>query len=83
MKKLKKFISGKGGIIAIITTFALILLALFLMVIGLIYSDYDGDWSKIPAVLGSNYAITIYVVAGLVIVAFLYIYILCKRKEDI
>ena len=82
-KKLKKFVNGKGGLATLISVICAIILALFLMLIGIIYSDYNGDWSKIPEFLGSNLMVTIYIVGGLIIIALIYIYVLFKRKEDI
>ena len=82
-KKLKKFINSKGGLATLISVICSIILALFLMLIGIIYSDYNGDWSKIPEFLGSNLMVTIYIVGGLIIIALIYIYVLFKRKEDI
>ena len=82
-KKFRKFINSKGGLATLISVICAIILALFLMLIGIIYSDYNGDWSKIPEFLGSNLMITIYVISGLIIIALIYIYVLFKRKEDI
>lgn len=82
-KKLKKFINSKGGLATLISVICAIILALFLMLIGIIYSDYNGDWSKIPEFLGSKLMVTIYIVGGLIIVVLIYIYVLFKRKEDI
>lgn len=82
-KKFRRFINGKGGLATLISVIVAIFLALFLMLIGIIYSDYDGDWSKIPEFLGSKLMVTIYVVGGLIIVVLIYIYVLFKRKEDI
>ena len=82
-KKFKKFVSSKGGLATLISVIAAIFVALFLIVIGMIYSDYDGDWSKIPEFLGSNLMVTIYVIGGFIIIVLIYIYILFKRKEDI
>ena len=82
-KRFRKFVNSKGGLFTLIATISLVILALFLIVIGMIYSDYNGDWSKIPDFLGSNVAVTVYVIAGLIIVVLIYIYVLFKRKEDI
>jgi len=82
-KKFRRFIRGKGGLATLISVIGAIVLALFLMLIGIIYSDYDGDWSKIPEFLGSKLMVTIYIVGGLIIVVLIYIYVMFKRKEDI
>ena len=82
-RKLEKFINPKGGIWALVGTISLLLLAAFLVVVGVIYADYGGDWSKIGKVLTSNFATTTYVVLGLVILALVYIYIIFKRKEEL
>lgn len=82
-KKIRSFIQSKGGIWALIGTISLLLLAAFLIIVGVVYSDYNGDWSKIVDVLTSNFATTVYVVFGLVILALIYIYIIFKRKEEI
>ena len=82
-KKFKRFVRSKGGLATLISLISAIILALFLMLIGIIYSDYNGDWSKIPEFLGSRLMVTFYVVGGLIIVVLVYIYVLFKRKEDI
>lgn len=82
-KKFKRFVRSKGGLATLISLISAVILALFLMLIGMIYSDYDGDWSKIPEFLGSKLMVTFYVVGGLIIVVLIYIYVLFKRKEDI
>ena len=82
-RKLTKFINSKGGIWALLGTISLLLLSAFLIVVGVIYADYRGDWSKISEVLTSNFATTTYVVLGLVILALVYIYIIFKRKEEL
>lgn len=82
-KKFKRFVRSKGGLATLISVIGAIVLALFLMLIGIIYSDYNGDWSKIPEFLGSKLMVTIYIVGGLIIVVLIYIYVLFKRKEDI
>ena len=82
-KKLIKFINSKGGILALVGTIVLLLIAAFLVVVGVIYADYNGDWSKISEVLTSNFATTTYVVLALVIFALIYIYIIFKRKEEL
>ena len=43
MKKFKKFIKSKGGIFAIIGTLLLLLLAGFLILLGVIYGTYNGN----------------------------------------
>ena len=83
MKKFRKFITSKGGIWAIIGTISLLLISAFLIVVGIIYSDYNGNWGKIWEILSSNFAITTYVVLALIIFALFYIYIIFKRKEDL
>ena len=83
MKKFRKFITSKGGIWAIIGTISLLLLSAFLIVVGIIYSDYNGNWGMIGEILSSNFAITTYVVLALIIFALFYIYIIFKRKEDL
>lgn len=82
-KKLLKFIKSKGGIWALVGTIVLLLVAAFLVIVGVIYSDYGGNWNKITELLTSNFAITTYVVLGLVIFALIYIYVIFKRKEEL
>lgn len=82
-KKFRKFVKSKGGLATLISVISLIFIALFLIVIGMIYSDYGGDWSRIPEFLGSPIATTTYVVGGIIVVALIYIYILINRKEDL
>ena len=82
-KQIRKFIQSKGGIWALLGFIGMLLIAAFLIIVGVIYADYGGNWNKIPQVLSSNTAITVYVVFGLVILALIYIYVIFKRKEDI
>jgi uncharacterized BrkB/YihY/UPF0761 family membrane protein len=83
MKKLKKFISSKGGIYAIIGTISLLIIASFLIIVGVIYGTYGGNWGKIGEVLSSKFAIGVYVIIGLVIFFLIYIAIIFKRNEEI
>lgn len=82
-RKLVKFINSKGGIWALIGTIVLLLVAAFLVIVGVIYADYGGNWNKISEVLTSNFATTTYVVIGLIILALIYIYVIFKRKEEL
>lgn len=82
-KKIRKFIQSKGGFWALLGFIATLLLAAFLIIVGVIYADYGGNWSKIPQVLSCDTAITVYVVFGLLILALIYLYVIIKRKEDI
>lgn len=83
MKKFKKFIKSKGGIFAIIGTLLLLLLAGFLILLGVIYSTYNGNWSVIGEVLTSKFAIAVYVVIALVFFFIIYITIIMNRNEEI
>lgn len=83
MKKLKKFIQKKGGFkVFLITTF-IVLLALFFIIMGVVYVDFHGDWSKIPQILTSNFAISIYVISGLVIFLLFCVIVLSNRNKEI
>lgn len=83
MKELKKFITKKGGIYAILGTILLLLLAGFFIVLGVIYGSYNGDWSVILQVLTSKFAIGVYVIMGLVLFFIIYITIIFNRKKEI
>lgn len=83
MKKLKKFISKKGGLLAFLTGIGLVLIASFLIIIGVIYGTYGGNWGVIPQLLSSDFAIAVYVVIGLTIFALLYITIISGRNKEI
>ena len=83
MKKINKFIRSKGGLYTVIGTLALILVAGFLILVGVIYSQHNGDWSYIGEVLSSQFAIGVYVIIGLVIFALIYITIIQSRNEEI
>ena len=82
-KKIVKFIQGKGGIVAILSTVALVLIALFLIVVGNVYSSYNGDWSYIGEILSCPFAISLYVIGGLVIYLLLMIHLLAERHKEI
>ena len=83
MKKFKKFIKSKGGIFAIIGTLLLLLLAGFLILLGVIYGTYNGNWSVIGEVLTSKFAIAVYVILALVLFFIIYITIITNRNEEI
>lgn len=83
MKQFKKFITSKGGIFAILGTILLLLLAGGLILVGVIYGTYNGDWSVIGQVLTSKFAIGVYVIMGLVLFFMIYITIIFNRKKEI
>ena len=83
MKQLKKFISSKGGFLAMLGTLLLLFLAIFLIVIGNVYGSYNGDWSKIGEILTQPYAITIYVVAGLLAFFLFVISVIFNMNKEI
>ena len=83
MKKFKKFIRSKGGIFAILGTLLLTLLAGFLILLGVIYGEYNGDWSFISEALTSQFAIGVYVIMGLVFFFIIYITVIFNRNKEI
>ena len=83
MKKFRKFITSKGGIVAIISTLSLLLLAGFLILRGVIYGTYGGNWGKVSEVLTSKFAIGVYVIMGLVLFFIIYLTILFDRNKEI
>lgn len=83
MKQFKKFITLKGGIFAIISTILLLLLAGFLVLVGVIYGTYNGNWNVIGEVLTSKFAIGVYVIMGLVLFFIIYITIIFNRNKEI
>lgn len=83
MKKLKKFLSNKGGILAVIGTISLLLLGGFLIIVGVIYGTYGGNWGVIGELLTSEFAIGVYVIIGLVIFSLIYISVIFGRKKEI
>lgn len=83
IKALKKFIRSKGGIVAVSITLSLLLLASFLVIVGVIYGTYNGNWGKIGEVLSSDFAIGTYVIIGLVLFFLFYIIVIFDRNEEI
>lgn len=83
MKDFKKFITKKGGIFAIIGTISLLLLGGFLILIGVIYGTYGGNWGVIVEVLTSQFAIGVYVIMGLILFFMIYITIIFNRNKEI
>lgn len=83
MKSFKKFITSKGGIFAIISTILLLLLAGFLILVGVIYGTYNGNWGVIGEVLTSQFAIGVYVIMGLILFFMIYITIIFNRNKEI
>lgn len=82
-KKIKSFINKKGGLVEFLTFVGLVLLASFLIIIGVIYGTYGGDWNKIPELLSSDFAIAVYVIIGLTIFALFYITVISGRNKEI
>lgn len=83
LKKFKQFISSKGGMAAFISTIILILLGGFLIITGVVYQQFNGDWSKIPQILSSDFAISVYIIIGVTIMFLIIILIYSKRSEEI
>lgn len=83
MKEFKKFITKKGGILAFLTGIGLMLIASFLIIVGIIYGTYGGNWNVIPELLSSDFAIAVYVIIGLTIFALFYITIISGRNKEI
>lgn len=82
-KEIKKFITKKGGLYPILITIGLCVLALFLIAIGCVYGSLGGDWYKLIEWFGSDFAISLYVIFGLMIFAIIIINILIREREDI
>ena len=83
MKRLKKFIRDKGGLKLFLISIALILIACFFIILGCVYAYYDGNWGKIPEMLSSDFAISVYIILGIVIFALFYITIIFGRNKEI
>ena len=83
MKKFRKFITSKGGIWAILGTLLLLLLAGFLILVGVIYGTYGGNWGVIVEVLTSQFAIGVYVIMGLTFFFIIYITLIINRNKEI
>ena len=83
MKDLQKFFKQKGGLVAILTTLFLIALAGFLILVGVIYGTYGGNWGVIGEVLSSKFAIGVYVIMGLVLFFMIYLTIVFNSKKEI
>lgn len=83
MKNFKKWITSKGGLTAILVTLGLVVVATIFLVVGFVYADLNGDWSRIGELLLSDGAIFAYVTIGVLLFIAFYIYILIKRNEDI
>ena len=83
MKKIRKFITSKGGILAVLGTLLLLLLGGFLILIGVIYGTYGGNWGVIGEVLTSQFAIGVYVIMGLTFFFIIYITLIMNRNKEI
>lgn len=83
MKKLKKFINSKGGLKVIIVSLALVLVALFCIIVGIVYGDFGGDWSRIVWLLTNDFAIAIYIIVGLIVLLLISLIIIINRKKEI
>lgn len=83
MEKFKKFIMSKGGMWAVLGTILLLLVAGFLILVGVIYGTYGGNWNKITEVLTSKFAIGVYVIMGLTLFFIIYISYMMSRNKEI
>lgn len=83
MKKFRKFINSKGGLKVIIISFVLLLVALFFVIVGIVYGDFGGDWSKIGEILTNDFAIAIYIIVGLVLFLLIKVSITVSRKKGV
>jgi len=83
IKDIKKFLKSKGGILAVLGVLGTILIAFFFIILGTIYSSYNGDWSIVPQLLTSDFAIVVYVFLGLTIFALFYVIVIQDRKREI
>ena len=83
MKKFKRFITSKGGFVAIFGTIILLALAGFFILLGVIYGNYCGNWGVIGEVLTSKFAIGVYVIMGLVLFFIIYISFIFDRNKEI
>ena len=83
MKKFKKWLNTKGGLYTLIATMLLVVVALFCVMIGYVYSDLAGNWNRLGEMFTNPFATTIYVVGALILLALLFISILFKRNEEI
>ena len=82
-KKLKKFLTKKGGLYSVLITMGLCILALVLIGIGYVYGSLGGDWNRFWLWFTEPLAISIYVITLLVVMFLVIIRILIKRNEDI
>ena len=83
MKKFRKFLRSKGGILAVLGTLFLMLIASFFIILGVIYGTYNGNWGKIPEVLSSDFAISVYIIIGLTLFLLIYVVIITGRNKEI
>lgn len=83
MKKIRDFIRKKGGVKVFLISVALIVVALALILVGCIYAYWDGEWDKIPQMLTSDFAISVYVISGVVILLLFYVTIIANRDKEI
>lgn len=81
-RKIKKFLSSKGGIAVIISTVSLCVIALTAMTFGYVYSDLNGDWSRLGELFFADWMIGIYVIMGLLVFLLIYALVLLNRKEE-
>lgn len=82
MKKIRKFLKSKGGLVAVIGTIAFILIIPIALLIGWGISN-KWNWALLASYFSNEIAITCYVVAGLVIIFLIIFTINSRLKEDI
>lgn len=82
MKKIRKFLKSKGGLVAVIGTIAFILIIPIALLIGWGISN-KWNWVLLASYFSNEIAITCYVIAGLVIIFLIIFTINSRLKEDI
>lgn len=82
MKKIRKFLKSKGGLIAVISTIAFILIIPIALLLGWGIAN-NWNWVLLASYFSNEIAITCYIIGGLVIFALIIITLNARLREDI
>ena len=81
-KKIKNFLSSKGGLAAVISVASLCVVGFLAIIIGYVYSDLGGDWSRLGELLGADWMVSIYILVAVILFFCIVALILINRRNE-
>lgn len=83
MGKILRFIKEKCGWKTFVSIIALLLLAGTLTLVGIIYTDFGGNWAMLGEILTNQNAISVYIIIGVIILGLIAITLIANSYEEI